>query len=104
MNTGPDIELKYHQESQKQVSGNCTQMLMYSTGKLTAFKCKQHTGQKGTRRNYMYTKSQEDNATSTLMRTWRQNMKVLMKIMITEMWTPDYTAQKQEIENRVKLE
>ena len=32
-------------------------------------------------------KSQEDDATSTLMRIWRLNLNVLMKFMITEMWT-----------------
>ena len=53
---------------------------------------------------YMYTNSQEDNATSTLMSIWSLNMKVLMKFLITEMWTPDYTAQNYKIENRVNLE
>ena len=40
----------------------------------------------------MYSNSQEDkiNATSTLMRKWSWNMKVLMKFLITEMWTSDY--------------
>ena len=65
---------------------------MYSRVKLF-LNCKQHKEQEGIRRNYMLTKSHEDNATSTLMKIWRLNMKVLMDIMITEMWTPDYTAQ-----------
>ena len=46
---------------------------------------------------YMYTNSQKDNATST----WRLNIKVLIKFLITDMWTPDYDAQNQRIENRV---
>ena len=65
---------------------------MYSTVKLF-LNCKQHKEQEGIRRNYVLTKSHEDNVTSTLMRIWWLNMKVLMEIMITEMWTPDYTAQ-----------
>ena len=47
----------------------------------------------------MYTNSQEDNAASTFVRVWSLNMKVLMKFLITEMWTPYYTAQNQRIEN-----
>ena len=31
-------------------------------------------------------------------------MKVLMKIMITEMWTLDYTAQYYWVKNRINLE
>ena len=31
-------------------------------------------------------------------------MKILMEIMTTGMWTPDYTAQNQRIEIRVNLE
>ena len=64
----------------------------------------QHTEQERMKRNYMYTKTQEDNATSILMMIWRLNMKVLMKIMITEMWTLDNTAQYYWVKNRINLE
>ena len=80
-------------------------MLMYS--KINYFLSANSTlhGQEGISYMYMYTNSQEDNATSTLMRIWSLNMKVLMKFPITEMWTPDYTAQNYltKIENRVNL-
>ena len=52
----------------------------------------------------MYTKSQEDNATSTLMRKWWLNLNVLMKFMIQRYVDSNYTAQKYRIENRVNLE
>ena len=37
----------------------------------------------------MYTNSQEDNAASTSMRIWSLNIEVLMKFLITKMWTSD---------------
>ena len=48
---------------------------------------------------YMYTNNQENNAVSTFVRKWSLNMKVLMKFLITETRTPDFTAQNQRIEN-----
>ena len=78
--------LKYKRESKKYVLGNCTSWMLICTVQWNFLNCKLQTRQEGIKGNYMYTKNQEDNATSTLMKIWRFWWR-------SEMWTPDYTAQ-----------
>ena len=85
-----DVELKYNHENKKKRSREIAHGFLYiHYSEINYFLTTNSTQEKKGLEEIIFIQNQGDNATSTLVRTWRLNMKVLMEIMITKIWTPD---------------